>query len=168
MLPNATFSSSERPVVNQVPFAAHQDVLEAHVTVDDLHRLAVGTELRVRVLQARQDLGDDMKRGLHRHSLAPPTKALVQHAQRDTRDVLHRDEVRSVDQPEIEHLTDVAVDQLGSQVGLIDQHVDGLSFKGSPKCAFADDLAVEGGVGLLPPDAVPPQDAKAEPPPPEA
>src|SRR5262249_12239484 len=103
---------------------ADEDILRRNIAMNDAQRLALRVLLAMCVVEAFADLRG-AECGHHRlHGLLQPAKTILYLKQIFTPDVLHGDEVRVADTPELEDLTDVGVRELSGDLRFIDKHLD--------------------------------------------
>ncbi len=90
--------------------------------MDDSHRAAVLALQVVRVVERVERLVRDPRGELRVDTTAPGRELAKQCEDIDAIDVLHRDEQRVVDLPELEGLGDLGVDEASGQLRFVDEH----------------------------------------------
>ncbi len=124
-----------------------EDVLRAHVTVHDVERLAVEAVLLVRVCEPRAAPEHDRERVLEREG----RHLLLLHLPHDRAqvlavDVLHGDEVLSLEHADVVDVGDVRVVQRGRDASLVEEHLDEVGvLRQVGKDALDDDQLLEAG-----------------------
>ncbi len=94
--------------------------------MDDVQVAPAGVALAVRVVEPVADARHDEGGEVQRHALAAALEPLEDRAQVLARHVLHRDVVGIVDLSQVEGLGEVGVAELGSDLRLVDEHLDEL------------------------------------------
>lgn len=118
-----------------VPSQHH--VARRHVAVDDLEELAGVVDVVMREVQRAADTAGAVRRDVRRQRLFPLAVRVDQRPQRDALDELHRAERPAVGVPEEVDLHDVAVHEVGRELGLVDEQLQPFRVLGEP---LVDDL----------------------------
>ncbi len=105
------------------PVVGDEEVLRAHVAVDDVERLPGKVLLLVRVVEPRRRVDHDPQRQLDREALAPLLAALEHVGEVLPVQVLHRDEVGAAVLAHVEHAHHVRVGEVGGGARLVEEHL---------------------------------------------
>ena len=103
---------------------ADHEVRGRHVAMHDAERTAVETEPIVRVVQPRRRARRDGQHGMDRQRAAQALGAVEQRPHGLAVHVLHREEIRVAELPDVVDLRDVRVLELGREARLIEEHAD--------------------------------------------
>ena len=109
---------------------AHQNVLRAHVAMNDVEWVAHRIGFVVGVVKSFEDLHGDVTRHVHSELGSLLTDSFEDLAGVLSRDILESDEVTARCFSEVKNLGDVGVVELAGNFGFVDEHRDELGVLG--------------------------------------